>query len=116
VTARDILDGIKALLGAATPGPWVARQDFIDGGVPDNSITLNGGGRGDYIGTIALHYDVRAANAEFIAAAPTDIARLVAAVEALLYIADNKTADNQIGRWWKNTIRAAIENALKESQ
>lgn len=79
MTAPDPrVDEIQARLEAATPGPWEARQDFIDGGVPDNSMTLNGGGRGDYIGTIALHYDVRAANAEFIAAAPADIAYLLA--------------------------------------
>lgn len=73
---------VQARHSKITPGPWTARQDFIDGGVPDNSVTLNGGERGDYIGTIALHYDVRAANAEFIASAPADIAYLLAQLRA----------------------------------
>jgi len=38
--------------------------------------------------------------------------RMLAALDELLYIADNKTADNQIGRWWAATIRGAIEKAL----
>jgi hypothetical protein len=119
VTARDVLDGIKARMVGITQGPWKASQDFIDGGVPDNSMTLNGGGRGGYIGTIALHYDVRASNAEFIAAARTDVARLTGAVEAVLAVGEYNFLDDSYANGYNDAlaeVRAAIENALKESQ
>lgn len=41
-----------------------------------------------------------------------DVARLLDAVDRLLYVADNKAADNQVGRWWAAVIRGNIEEAL----
>lgn len=72
------IEEIEARLAATTPGPWAARQDFIDGGCPDNSMTINGsGGHGDYIASVALSYKVQDANTAFIANAPADVAYLL---------------------------------------
>ena len=35
-----------------------------------------------------------------------------ALVDELRYVADNKTADNAIGRWWGGVIRGAIDRHL----
>jgi hypothetical protein len=110
----DRLDEIEGRLNAATDGPWTARQDFIDGGVPDCSKTLNGGERGDYIGTIALRYD-GAADAEFIAAAPTDMAALLGALRATLAECDatDTETDEALQGDLVNRIRTAINEALE---
>ena len=78
MTASDPRVGeIQARLDKVTkPGEWEARQDYIDGSVPDNSMTIVTRDSRIYIGTIALHYDGN--NAEFIAAAPADVAYLLA--------------------------------------
>jgi len=64
------LDAIKARLEAATPGPWkiIGGNEYLTG------IDAAVGSRDE--GGIRLH------DAEFIANAPTDISRLLAAVEA----------------------------------
>ncbi|MDQ1053192.1 hypothetical protein QE394_001120 [Arthrobacter sp. SORGH_AS 212] len=84
MTARTVLDGIRQQLAAATPGPWetmksgllgtrVVSVDGEWGGlVPDEFVTLV---------TPALR---KPTDASFIAAAPGNIERLTAALEAVL--------------------------------
>jgi hypothetical protein len=109
------LDEIRARLAAATPGPWKANDDgTIDGSEYAEVICR---GQVDCMaycagGTSVIEGDNLKADADLIANAPTDIARLLAALDDLLYIADNKTADNHVGRWWSSTIRGAIEKAV----
>jgi hypothetical protein len=102
VTARDVLDGIKARLSAATPGPWdrldaQIRHTQIDGWVdPDGRAAAQAQTESDI---------------QFVMSAPTDVARLTAAVDAALLVAEE--FDAKAGhRWASSHLRAAIENAL----
>lgn len=70
-----LLEPIQNRLNAATPGPWshgrgitpyVAKRDWVE---VQNQATIC--------------HDVRPADAEFIAHAPTDQARLLAAIQAV---------------------------------
>lgn len=78
------LDAIRARLQTVTPGPWVIRQEggditAIDS--LDDQTVLAGAWNS---ATDNLHpLEVEPADAEFIAHAPTDVARLVAEVERL---------------------------------
>jgi len=114
--AREVLDGIKGRLAAATPGPW---GEFWQGHI--HAETGNG--------TVGICQtfgpeDRKHPNAVFIAAAPADVARLTGALEAVLAECDEMdrraaqgsnphAVDRDAG-----FIRAAIENALnpKEGQ
>ena len=108
MTAREVLDGIKGRLTAATPGPWV--YDKVSGVETVPEFDLH---RFDIMPETVARIDLRHEDGEFIAAAPVDVARLTRAVEAVLEIAD----------YWERTpalrkgtaaskVRAAIENAL----
>lgn len=86
------LAAIQGRLTKATPGPWVHGQNGgyvilgykpekkrIDGyGADDHVCVLDDGDQNQY-----LSEDEQLANAEFIAHAPDDIARLLAEVERL---------------------------------
>lgn len=49
--------------------------------------------------------------------AEKDRTRLLAAVDALLYIANEKAdTSKEVGRWWSNAIKGAIESALERNQ
>jgi len=93
VTAREVLDGIKARLTKATPGPWEVFASDYDYPPVDYSIITSR--YGDEVACFdnherkageALHE--LTADAAFIAAAPVDVARLTRAVEAVLGLAD----------------------------
>lgn len=77
MTARAVLDGIKTQLATITPGPWEVERYRHGGGRiwhhPRPGIRF----------LIADTYEGER-NREFIAAAPTHVARLTAAVEAVL--------------------------------
>jgi hypothetical protein len=126
VTARDVLDGIKARLRDAADGPWrwagpdMARRVLLNAG--DETV----------LQCSALMWPDRY-DAVFIAAAPTDVARLTVAVDAVLALAEEwrYKGENGWGAWQEGQgpdpegyvldtaageLRAAIENALKESQ
>lgn len=83
MTINSALAQIKARLTAATPGPW----DFepFDGSF--GVYALEQRDNGDYPAVVGYASEGESgteADAEFIAAAPTDVARLVAAVEGVL--------------------------------
>ena len=130
MTAREVLDGIKGRLAAATPGPWKANTDgTIDG---TNYAEVICRGQVDcmaycYGGTSVIEGDNLAADAEFIAAAPSTVARLTAALEAALdacdIVIDNRDGHKPPGpphptrqQATAVRIRAAIENALKPKE
>lgn len=92
MTAREVLDGIKDRLTAATPGPWefdgaeiTTVPDYeSDNPTPWKAVMDCEVSCGSYCygGSVAMSIgdDDRA----FIAAAPVDVARLTRAVEAVL--------------------------------
>ena len=92
MTAREVLDGIKERLAAATPGPWefdgaeiTTVPDYeSDNPTPWKAVMDCEVSCGSYCygGSVAMSIgdDDRA----FIAAAPVDVARLTRAVEAVL--------------------------------
>ena len=79
------LTEIRERWAAATPGPWCHRH--ANDGVkrtPLPEVCSEGAARGDWRPTVAsTSYDEAIANAAAIAAAPTDIADLLAEVERL---------------------------------
>lgn len=122
MTARSVLDGMKARVSALTwAPPWKAWDRGIGYEVhSQGDEPINSGHRETFT----------KADATFIAAAPTDVARLVAAVEAALDVAEtletytrNARNNNHIlDSVWESRasgyeaatklLRAAIENAL----
>lgn len=103
MTAREVLDGIRGRLAAATPGPWFSSRYYVGAG--DDPTDPD----------IELAVASLKADAAFIAAAPTDVARLVAAVDHVLTLADAAFDDGFIDELeLADAIRLAIHNALKE--
>lgn len=130
MTARDALDGIKARLAGATPGPWEFDGDTVcqkSGNYAEVIPTTVNCMSYCYGGSVQRP---ETPDAEFIAAAPMDVARLVGAVEAVLGLAGDweanygsgSKAEQVLGKqkvsidFAVGHIRAAIENALKEGQ
>lgn len=134
MTAREVLDGIRGRLAAATPGPWEFVGNDIELPSPRYGVVLETSVEcGSYCYGGSARQDISEGNREFIAAAPTDVARLVAAVEAVLAVHEPMDAamfsgrherivkvctgcgtdDGNWQRWPCPTI-AAIEAALKE--
>ena len=113
MTAREVLDGIRAELDKITEGPW---QHEPYGGQNQNGDYAGGyiiDGHGEW-----LISDVSDSDGPFIASAPSTVARLSSAVEAVLALVHDDTLADGLVRHVINpdAIRAAIENALKESQ
>jgi hypothetical protein len=77
--SQEELHSIRQRLKAATPGPWCHREGFIE----------TAGNPGVLLGVTLQRSEVGLdtlpgqANAEFIAHAPTDVARLLGEVERL---------------------------------
>ena len=67
---KSRIDKIKARLAAATPGPWLPR---------DNNVVLTPTGLA--IGSFSTGFEQSKSDAAFIAAAPTDIAYLLSRLE-----------------------------------
>lgn len=133
MTAREVLDGIRGRLTAATPGEWwtpsrVAPAEVFSGaGLGNDRCVAEGMEKPD---------------AEFIAAAPADVARLLALAEGVLAVADRMKSEAENAehgaraaaeindgaglRAWESEkyvyqqaerlIRAAIEAAWKEGE
>lgn len=120
----DRLDAIRARLDAATPGPWRWDEDY--GSKGDEGLALTNDVGAEIVGAYNHHCcsfrddpTVEDNDAEFIAAAPADVAFLLdlarkqgAALEDLIYVADNKAADNMIGRWWAGVIKGTIHSHM----
>jgi hypothetical protein len=107
------LDEIKARLAAATPGPWVAdtgtRGDCVVWG-PNGRFLMNMQAEPHWIEypgeKRSVSFDVDRRDAEFIAGARTDLARLTAAVEAVLRLSD----------LYRHTIMAQdVRNAIEKA-
>lgn len=110
---------MKARLAAATPGPWEPMRsglygmrvvhvdgEWDEGIIPNEFITI-------VVPALRNHQD-----AEFIANAPTDLAKLHAAldaVEAVISAADLES-DEALQEHLAESILAAIRNALGEDQ
>lgn len=119
------LGQIRERHGAATPGPW-AVMDVNDPGEGVNFIDVYSETDGlekicrmpnpaEYSTRLGLQAD-----AVFIAHAPSDMARLLSAVDAGLELADKAAALCPPGDWpetggmadWGRSYRAAVEKAL----
>ena len=83
MTAREVLDGIKGQLSAITPGVWKVWGMAVMADPVGNSNV-------DDAHMIAVtsdpHRGLRTFNADFIASAPSTVARLTAALEAVLTV------------------------------
>jgi hypothetical protein len=119
VTAREVLDGIKTTLAAATPGPWV--YDKVSGVETVPEFDLH---RFDIMPETVARIDLRHEDGEFIAAAPATVARLTTALEAVLELhtpdtyGECRLCEDGPGfnaKYPCPTV-AAIEGALKEGQ
>jgi len=116
VTAREVLDGIKAQLEAATPGPW---EEYWQGHIhaPANYPQA----AAESVCQTFGREDRRHPNAAFIASAPSTVARLTAAVEAVLALHAPDTygecrrchGGNGFYHAYPCPTVAAIENALE---
>lgn len=103
---------MKARMAAATPGPWEPTRAGLlgwrvvhvegewEGIVPDEFITLV---------TPALRNQL---DAEFIAAAPTDLAKLHAALDSVESVCTDWEALADGDKYYANRIRAAIKAAI----
>jgi len=75
------LDQIKNRLAAATPGPWV---EYHENGTPGQREAFNcPPATGAFLVDYTDDWDQKNKDATFIAHAPEDIARLLAALEAV---------------------------------
>ena len=81
---------IRARLAAATPGPWDSVQDTYRS-VPMHRIGSES--TGSDVAQVVLFGGHDAADAEFIANAPTDIAKLLAALDAVEALAADWSVD-----------------------
>lgn len=118
MTACEVLDGIRGRLGKANPlgAEWAALTDPGDRNrAPAWIVDAD---------DLEVRLDATYAAgkvATFIAAAPVDVARLVAAVEAVLRLADRarfvaRAVGKNDGCVSVGQLHAAIEAALKEGE
>ncbi|MEQ4566206.1 hypothetical protein [Paenarthrobacter sp. CAP02] len=114
-TIKTLLQPIQDRLNAATPGPW----DFepFDGSFGIYSLEMQDDGS---FPAVIGYADASEAgtqdDAAFIAAAPTDQARLLAAVQAVERMAQylDKLADGD--RHYADLFRKAVTDALTEAR
>jgi hypothetical protein len=114
----DRLAGIEARLHAATEGPWAVEDDDGFG----YKVYLDDHGFGTAYICEEIHQgdDVGKADAEFIAAARTDMAALLKAVQRTLLACDAmdagvaiRSGDPRTKSHAASAIRAAIREALE---
>ncbi len=121
---RGVLDVIRQRADNATDGPW-SRHDFGHAGEEEPSSIVVHTGRFDWAdindpaGTSAVAWmgswdSQEDADAEFIAAARSDVPRLVAALTAVLDELDEWGGRNSLGL--APHLRAVIEAALTEEE
>jgi len=92
VTAREVLGGIKGRLTKATPGPWkIDKED------PTPLVSIVSIAEDQPWGWVEVARSLDT-DAEFIAAAPVDVARLTRAVEAVLAVHEPVDAVMNPGR------------------
>lgn len=118
------LDEIRGRLEAATPGPWT-RNDYVDvdqdGAFDLAHVTAPDPHEPD-TAVQGVAMGILRNDAEFIAHAPADVARLLAAVEAINEAVDSAQHDEMCGAYWrsnapcncwKSDMEAAITAALE---
>jgi len=111
-----LLQPLKDRLAAATPGPWEARVDDLT----DDVDVVHDQEQVSFVATCGEKRFPRALeDAEFIAHAPTDQAKLIAAIEAVLgvctefdEVAEASSAIAGTKSFQSNRIRAALTQAL----
>jgi hypothetical protein len=119
VTAREVLDSIKEQLAAATPGQW--RWDEGYGEAGDTGLALTNDAGAEIVGAYNHHCCsfrddplVDDNDAEFIAAAPSTVARLTAALEAVLSECDYLDTLADGDKHYAAGFRKLVTDALKE--
>jgi hypothetical protein len=115
-TNKTLLEPIQNRLNAATPGPW-----HLDRDEPGEVASVVAYARNDgvTIGTYVADTVEEDGDAVFIANAPTDQARLLAAVQAVTAIHEQDTYDARFCRcneYWPCSTTAAIQSALTEAR
>lgn len=106
------LDQIRARLEAATPGPW-----HVDGEPYEVKSLVQYAREGEVIvGTYISDVVERDEDATFIANAPTDIARLLAALDAVHALASDLEQLADGDKHYAGLMRKAIESALQRNQ
>lgn len=90
MTAREVLTQVQARAAAATHGPWAA--------LPLNQCCLMGYcvETADQTHSVVHNAETTRADVEFIASARTDVPRLAAALVAVLDLADNARAEDDV--------------------
>lgn len=96
-----LLEPIQARLDAATPGPWKA-EPYVFGVLEDGRIRVTSSSDSGIYNTAE---DVLPADAVFIAAAPTDTARLLAAVKAVSDLANEWEQRGEYDMAYSKTIQ-----------
>lgn len=107
-TIKTLLEPIQNRLNAITPGPWFASRYYVGAGADQSDPDAE-------VAKASSKID-----AAFIASAPTDQARLLAAVQAVLSICDNDEGEVVTQADGAHVpiylILAAIESALTEAR
>ena len=116
MTAREVLDDIKDRLTKATPGPWEVRTDDLT----DDVDVVHDQEHVSFIATCGQKHLPRTyADAELIANAPADVARLTRAVDAVLaYGEDRKKATHEGGKQADAAVKSYayhVERLLSEA-
>jgi hypothetical protein len=109
VTAREVLDGIKARLAAVPSLPWEVER-YRHGGGRIWSRSPRG------IRMLVADTFEGEGNRELLAAAPTDVARLTAAIEAVLRECDYLDTLADGDKHYAAGFRKLVTDALKEGQ
>lgn len=111
------LGQIRGRLAAATPGPWRWDEKFDPDKDGDTGLALTNESGVEIIGAYNYHCcayrddpNVDESSAEFIAHAPTDVRKLLAALDAVEALADKWESDFPSKA---SELRAAITTALK---
>lgn len=124
VTAREVLDSIKSQLASATPGPWEFVGNDIEVPSPGYGMILETSVEcGSYCYGGSVRQAISAGDREFIENAASHVARLTAALEAVLELCDRteqgRPQETDRPEDWMldpEDVRDAIEGALKEGQ
>jgi hypothetical protein len=113
-----ILDEIRGRLAAASPGPWRWDEEFGAAGDQDLALTNEAGTEivgayNDHCCSFRIPPSVQDNDAEFIAHAPADVARLLAAVDAVESLAKYLDGLAEGDKHYAKLFRQAVAGALE---
>jgi hypothetical protein len=106
----SLLQPLKDRLAAATPGPWKA-EPYLSGVVEDGRVRVTSPSNSGIYNTAE---DVLPNDAALIASAPTDQAKLIAAIEAVESLAAAWQARGEHLRKFAETVPEDVREALDE--